>query len=130
MIEIASFLNKNIYQDEGVKGIVADFIRDPEKKWVLISCKEVTTNFQTPNGSTRVVKNSRRGSSNSNKSLIPSSNESNIQREKVSIEIKIEKEPGEKKELEMIHELPFKIRNTQKQQRDLTINTEEAFLEK
>ncbi|CAG9319267.1 unnamed protein product [Blepharisma stoltei] len=130
MIEIASFLNKTIYKDEGVKGIIADFMRDSEKKWVLIGCKEVATNYQTPNTSTRAIKNSRRGSSNSNKTPLQSNKESSIQREKVNIEIKIEKEPGEKKELEMIHELPFKIRNTQKQQRDYTINTEEAFLEK
>mmetsp|Transcript_27922 Transcript_27922/g.27608 ORF Transcript_27922/g.27608 Transcript_27922/m.27608 type:complete len:246 (+) Transcript_27922:820-1557(+) len=38
--EIIAFLNTKVFKEDGIKGIVLDFIQDKDKNWVLIDCKE------------------------------------------------------------------------------------------
>ncbi|CAG9334568.1 unnamed protein product [Blepharisma stoltei] len=130
MSEIVAFLNENLFREESVKGVIADFIRDNDKKWIMIDCKEVTISSSTSRENN--IKNKP-------KLVIIEKNRSQSfegsasREEKAPEEKEAETEPVEcqkKNQNELISELPFKIRNVTRQLRRSITSSEEAFLEK
>ncbi|CAG9319274.1 unnamed protein product [Blepharisma stoltei] len=43
--QIIDFLNKQVFKEDNVKGIVLDFILNNERKWVLLKCKEFSNSY-------------------------------------------------------------------------------------
>ncbi|CAG9319275.1 unnamed protein product [Blepharisma stoltei] len=106
--EVISFLNTKVFRDDGIKGIVLDFIQDKNKNWVLIDCKEYSLIYKLTLDA-NIIEERKSTPSISTRSrscdLKKSSTKIEIDKKDLDTSFIIYKEHREK-----TNELPFKIR--------------------
>ncbi|CAG9334578.1 unnamed protein product [Blepharisma stoltei] len=111
--EITNFLNVKVFKDDGIKGLVLDFIQDKDKNWVLIDCKECA--FTNKLGLELNKIGDRKSSSLSSRrrksSDLPQNSKNKIESSKRYSETSF----TESDEKEKTYDLPFRIRSKSKE---------------